>query len=132
VSNEQATDSQLWGFSGSQDSERLHGPHDSRDEAIAAGRAYFGADQPVYVWPCAYPGPAEFVPSASDIIERMGEAAGDNYGEIAADFPEVTDDGKVALDALLEAWADKHVTNSFWVAIGDPERIDPARVEPIQ
>jgi hypothetical protein len=76
------------------------------------------------------PEAGSFLPSADDILSQMGEAAHDEVGEAAEDWPDVAAEGKAALETLLKAWAVEHATIRFWTATGPPERIEPARAKP--
>ncbi|MDA4131741.1 MAG: hypothetical protein OK454_01260, partial [Thaumarchaeota archaeon] len=63
-----------------------------------------------------------YVPDANWVAEQMAETA--DGGEASEEFPEVSDEAKEKLDALLEAWADENVPVNFWVADGTAERIE--------
>lgn len=51
---------------------------------------------------------------ASDIIEMLGERAYDDVGEVAEDWPDVSAEARLELDALLGAWVSKHCTATFY------------------
>ena len=51
---------------------------------------------------------------ASDIIEMLGERAYDDVGEFAEDWPDVPDEARQELDALLSEWISKHCTATFY------------------
>lgn len=63
----------------------------------------------------------EFVPSdfvtdyrVEDLIENMNCSACDEAGEYAEDFGYCTKEDREELKGLIGAWADKHLTCSFW------------------
>jgi len=114
----------VWGYS-DRDSDSWTGVCDSREEAIDEARGTYGDDQTVYVLEGHYPTPEEYMPDADDIIESMSRNADDAAGEFAEDFPSVSDEAKAELNALLKAWARKHVEVKFWVGTGDAEEIEP-------
>ncbi|UXV17554.1 hypothetical protein N4P55_16815 [Pseudomonas fluorescens] len=49
-----------------------------------------------------------------DVIEMLGERAYDDVGEFAEDWPDVPDEARQELDALLSAWISKHCTATFY------------------
>ncbi len=74
---------------------------------------YLKVGQDVFVAD-AIPATPETLVDADDIVEMFAERAYDEYGECAQDWPEVTEEAKVELDALLQAWAEKHCKALFW------------------
>lgn len=73
------------------------------DEKVQAGRI-------VYVGDVRHLDKLRFLPSADEVIERIGEYAYDNGGgEHAEDWPEVSKEGKAALEAALHEWAKTHL-----------------------
>lgn len=102
-----------WGHRASGSNGRFHGAFKSRDEAITAGRREHGA--PFEIACGTSPSPSEMV-DADDVIERMGDAACDVAREAAEEYPDVSDEARAELQALLEAWAEKHALVNFWVA----------------
>ncbi len=117
-----------WGYSDITCPERW-GHAISREEAIAAGRNEYEG-KPFYIISGQYPSPATFMPDAEDIIEMATERAHDNAGEIADEWPDATPEATAELDGLLSAWAHKHAPVRFWLAVGEPERIDRAGEDP--
>ena len=61
--------------------------------------------------------------AASSITDWMGEAAYDIVGEVADDYPNVSDEAKAELLALLKGWADKHATPTWWEAVDPREYV---------
>lgn len=51
---------------------------------------------------------------AGDIIEMLGERAYDDVGEFAEDWPDVPDEARQELDALLSEWISKNCTATFY------------------
>jgi hypothetical protein len=60
------------------------------------------------------PDPAEWV-DVEDVIEQLACRAYDECGEIAEDYPNVSDEAKAELKVLLEAWAHKHCTPTWYM-----------------
>ncbi len=76
----------------------------------------------VHVGTANVPDPAEWV-DADDIIEQLACRGDDNCGELADDYPEVSKEAKAELQDVLEAWARKYCTPSFWMIEDDREYI---------
>lgn len=57
------------------------------------------------------------------ILERAEECALDDIGEVAEDSFSVTRDAALELDALLKAWAAKHLTGRYWRRVGKSQRL---------
>jgi hypothetical protein len=115
----------VWGWSRYRDGERYQGAYDRREEAIAEGRAHEGDSVGFWIHKGRRPAPESYVPDPEWVIEHMAEGAGDEGGEAADEFPDVSAEAKAELDALLTAWARKHVKVSFWIGVGDPEYVEP-------
>lgn len=47
------------------------------------------------------------------------------WGIAKSEFPQVTDEAKAELDAMLKTWADKHIKVEFWIGVRSPELIEP-------
>jgi hypothetical protein len=126
---EQGTGAALgrWGHSEHEKAERWSGAFESREEAIEDGRRHYrhGPAAPFWIQAGATPDAASFVPSADEIVEQMGNAAADNAGEVAAEYPDVSAEAREELDAYLATWATKHAAPRFWIAVGAPEKIEP-------
>lgn len=67
----------------------------------------------VYVGKAQYPSRNRII-DAHDIICTMGERAYDIGGEYAEDFPDISGEAIVELDALLDAWFSKNCTVNFY------------------
>lgn len=114
----------VYGIAKSEFAEKFNGSYASREEAIAEGTTDYGGE-PFYVLEGEYPTASEMVPDQEWVLERIGDYAVDNYGEVALGFPQVTDEAKAELDAMLKAWADKHIKVEFWTGVRSPELIEP-------
>jgi len=113
----------VWGWSTTEHGERYDGACDSREEAIDEARLNTEPGETFYVLKGEFPDPTEALPDADRIIEWMGEHAHDNWNDRDG-WPIVTHEAAVELEELLAAWARKHVKVTFWIGIGEPERID--------
>jgi hypothetical protein len=118
---------ECWGYSGSRDAEWWTGSLATREEAIAEALAELEEDV-VWIYKGWKPAAAHFFPDADDLCETAAERASDEVGDPAEEYPEVSDEAKTELNALLEAWAEKHIaTPRFWIGDGgEPERIERA------
>jgi hypothetical protein len=67
----------------------------------------------VYVADAVTPDPADYI-DVDGILEKMGERAGDDCGEYADDYPDVSKDARQELEDVLKTWARKHCTPRFW------------------
>lgn len=54
-----------------------------------------------------------FLCSANHIIASMGDRAYEEVGELAANYPEVSDEGRAELKALLADWMEKYAKPNF-------------------
>lgn len=114
-----------WGHSSSDLAEVWSVDCDSREDAIAEGRAEYDAGEVFFVQRFEKPAPALYVPSVDNILDQIAGCAADNEGEYVGDWPEVSEAGKAALEALLEGWARKHAPVTFWRGVGTTEQIEP-------
>jgi len=128
-----APGTEVWGYSQERETEGWSGECATREEAIAEGRAEYDGDV-FYVIRGTRPKASRFLPAflCEDIAERMGEAAGEEVGDIVDDWPCTTKEADAALVRLLAAWADEHIPVPFWVADGTPELVpaEPEQQEP--
>jgi hypothetical protein len=78
---------------------------DCNDELTAGSVVYMGhaADHDPTAW---------F--SADHVIGALGEAAYDEAGEHAQDYPDVSEEAKAELQTLLDAWVTKYCTPTFY------------------
>lgn len=63
---------------------------------------------------CVRPDPTKYI-CAADILETIGNAAYDDGGEHAEDYPTVSNQAEAKLDAFLSAWLTKHCQPNFWM-----------------
>lgn len=117
----------MWGHGEHEKTERWDGAFETREAAIEDGRKHYqhGPAQAFWIQAGALCSATAFVPDAAEIIERMNEAANDEAGEVAEEYPDVTEEAKAEMDAFLSAWAEKHAAPRFWVGVGEPEKIEP-------
>lgn len=67
----------------------------------------------VYVGESHRPAASEFV-STDDVIDAVRDRASEEHGHWAEDFADVSAEAEQELQALLEAWAEKHLCVTFW------------------
>lgn len=115
----------VWSYASVPDTDRWSEPYQTRDEAILAGRAEYSGER-FWIQSGHEPDPETFLPFASDIVEQMADGAGNEAGEAAEEWPDVSKQALKDLDDFLKAWAKKHCKVNFWVATGQLEEI-PAR-----
>lgn len=113
-----------WGYAANDGPEEGWHTASSRDDAITKGRESFGLCEAFYIIQGSKPGPRAGLPDAEDICTQMAEWASDNGAPEGHEHPDVSNEAGDDLDALLCAWADKHVKASFWIGDGTPERIE--------
>lgn len=99
------------------------GPSASREAAIAAGRARYGADD-FYVATGTLTDPEDYVPTSEEVLDLMRQALDDaSVSEMPDDWPIVNEEGRRELDELLKAWAAKHCSSDAYIVDGEPECI---------
>lgn len=118
----------VWGHGDSDQTERWSGAEATREAAIAEGRAHYGKDG-FWIISGTPHSAAEFMLDVDFILEETAQRAHDEVGEVSDDFPDVTDDAKKELEALLKTWADKNIKCEFWTADGTAEYIEPEATE---
>lgn len=78
---------------------------------------WFGVGAIVYVADKGYASANQFMMDADDVVEYVYERGADDGPEDTDGWPHVSDEGKAELNALLEAWAEKHLpTPGWWTA----------------
>ena len=124
-----------WGYASSKDAESWTGCHLTREEAIEEGRDHYtypkeyGHTYDGFWIHSGHVVPLEAVmPDVDDIIETMGERAYDEAGEVAEEFPDVSNEAKTELEELLRGWCEKYARPTFWVADGVCEFIPAPEV----
>lgn len=125
-----------WGYASSKDAEGWTGCYLTREEAIEDGRSDYsyltehGRQYDGFWIHSGHLLSVETVlPDVDDLLERMGETAYDEAGEVAEDYPDVTNEARIELEGLLRGWVEKHALPTFWVADGEAEFI-PALAAP--
>ena len=125
-------DLRVWGYAEHEDAERWYGSCATKEAAIAEGRAEYGRHVHFVVRPGTRYAARRFMPDAEDLIEMMGDRASDEAGDAAEEFPDVGEYARKDFEAVLDAWADKHLgVCLFWVAdgpvedVGENEHNDP-------
>ncbi len=119
----------VWGLSDDKNEERWSDFYDTRDEAIASGRRQYPKG-PFYVLEMRPVSHYEYIPEASDILERMAENAYDNCG--ADEWPDLPKSSRaeIALDLALTQWAKEYAKDlelRWYVGVTPmPEKIDAA------
>lgn len=72
------------------------------------------AGKVVYVADKERPSASAYMPDADCVIDEIINTAWDEGGDYADDYPDVSDEAKAKLNALLEAWADEHLPAPTW------------------
>ncbi len=106
---------EIWGWS--EDQEHYHSHCDTKEDAIAEGRT--SCDGDFYVGMGEHPSQLQFAPDVERIVEDMGEAAYEECGDAAEDWPEVTDSAKGKLRTMIELWMIEHVPCTFYMIESD-------------
>lgn len=117
VSNER------WGWSIDKDAETFTGSYITRDMAILDAQSH--GHTVFYVQYGRCPDGASYMPEGDTILDMIAAAASDAAGEVAEEFPSVSQEVEDELNAVLKEWADKHLgTCTFWISEGPSEKID--------
>ncbi len=104
----------VWCHSEDRSAEQWIDACNTREQAIANGiGAYPG--RVFFIVRADTPNPRGFFLDASGLLEDASERAEDECGECATDFPDVSDEAKRELDAMLSDWIAKYVTANFYV-----------------
>ena len=117
-----------WGYASSRNSEAWIGECKTRQEAILEGIATY-CGEPFWIHSGHLLSVETVLPDVDDLLERMGETAYDEAGEVAEDYPDVTNEARIELEGLLRGWVEKYARPTFWVADGEAEFI-PALAAP--
>ena len=89
--------------------------HDTLRELLEYAYAGVTVGSVVYVADKVRPGATGFMVDADHIIEEIACAASDSGGDYADDYVSDIPDAAIAeLEALLEAWAEKHLPAPTW------------------
>ena len=122
----------VWGYAVDEHPETWSDHCASREEAIAEGMRELQAqrdacsDEPLtefWIMNGAHPDPAASVPDVEHILDNMNAYALDNWGDVAEDFPAVSDEAQTELANILKTWARKYAQPRCWIAEGTAERI---------
>jgi hypothetical protein len=121
-----------WGYASSKDAESWSGCCLTReqaiDEAIDEYRDEDGYDG-FWIHSGHLVAVETVMPDVDDLLEGMGERAGDEAGEVAEDYPGVTNEARVELEGLIRGWIERHAKPGFWVADGECEFVPACRRE---
>lgn len=91
--------------------------YDSLEELVTAHRDTLKAGQIVLHGGVRHPAMRQLC-DAEAVLDHMANNAADLAGEYAEGFPNVSKEAKAELDALLEAWCDKHCDIDFFEVVG--------------
>lgn len=113
-----------WFYACDAQDERWDGPFETREGAIAEGARELHREpgDSFVIDTGTKPDPTTAF-DVDRIIEEASIYADDNWGEVAEDWPDVSDEAKTELTELLNTWAIKHAAPNFWVMDGGPETI---------
>ncbi len=96
-----------WGYASSEDAESWRGCCLTREEAIEEAIDEY-RDEDGYDGFWIHSGHLVSVetvmPDVDDLLEGMGERAGDEAGEVAEDYPDVTNEARIELEELIRGW----------------------------
>ncbi len=112
----------VWGFT-SHPEEGYSGSFETRDAAIHSGRVAYPGEA-FFVCGGRRPKPSEFLPDIDGMLENMGEAAFEEAGECAEDGFDCSPEARSELNQLLKDWADRRLVCDFWIADGEPEKVE--------
>lgn len=125
---------ETWGYSDSPEPDGWIGTDGGREGAIEEGLDTYPDAEAIYVIRGRTPDVAEVLPNLRGLVDHMldgmQENAFDLVGDVAEDFPDVTDAAReelaTALGVVTAGWASRHVQVAFWVSVGKAERIERA------
>ncbi|AMC34766.1 hypothetical protein [Janthinobacterium sp. B9-8] len=69
-----------------------------------------------------HPNPSSFF-DIDRLFEDIGERACDDHGEWAEDFPDVSDEKKAELNAIITEWLDKNIDVTFYAVTNVEELV---------
>lgn len=122
----------VWGFSDYED-EGFRGAYVTKEEALAAGREEFAKDPEAgatfWIQPGTYPPVTKVAPSyemlAEHVIDLIGDNAGEEWDDMAEDFPDPPDGSKGELanelKEVIDSWMLRHLEAPCWEPEGDAE-----------
>ena len=115
-----------WGHAPEEHPERWFGSFLSKQEVIAEGKKTYPSNEAFYVCAGTLANGPGYMPDADELEEMIWQAAHDDVGEAAEDFPDLTEQAKTELSAFLKGWAERHVKALFWNADSKTvQRIEP-------
>ena len=126
----------VWGWS-TYDDEGFRGAHPSKEAAIVEAQDNLGSDYQytnVYVQAGSYEDVTTLIPDLSltveNIVEQIGEKGYEECGELAEDWPDVSDEASKELEnelsVVVMAWMRKHLKMPAWSPVGEPELVHKA------
>jgi len=112
-----------FGFAEHKDAENWSGLEATREDAIAEAVATFGTETG-HVWICK--GEVEDVSEYFDesdvesMLERITDNTCDKVGDVAEEWPSVSNEAIAELTAYIRTWLSKHSPHAFW-QVGETE-----------
>lgn len=115
---------QRWGWSTSATPDTWNGAFHTREAAIEDARSHSYTTFFVVSGHC--PDGQGYMPDADAVIDMIGQAASDDAGDAAEDFPSIPLEAQKELYEVLTAWSKKHLRPcEFWISDTPPEKIVP-------
>lgn len=117
---------ETWCWASAPDAEHWHGGFATKEDAARDAAEDAAGDHPgdkVFVQRGVLCTPWEFVPQGWQVLSDIHEAATDECGDSAEDYPDVGPEGQAALDRALRLWAEKHVTAHLYRTAGEVEEV---------
>jgi hypothetical protein len=115
----------VWGYSLHEHPDTWSGHCASREEAIAEGKRELSAQlqaegdgdtlREFWIMSGSTPDPADAMPSVDSVCDQMSAFARDNWGDVAEEFPEVSENAREELADAMATWAREHAKPRFWV-----------------
>lgn len=113
-----------WAYADAKDSDRWLGWCETRDECIAEARADLGSATAFWVDKSYRVDACSYMPDADSIIEQTSMLICDNTSADDDMLDTVSKEARAELDALLQAWGEKHLSANWFELAGEPERIE--------